>query len=370
MACCDPPRIPRSAGASTQYLSPVRAGSGSHACGAVLAQGRLAARGALAESGNKTDLALVGLLVRCRETGDGCAAALARAVAPRGPCRSETYEGDSGRRAHDPRHFDERQLRRPDGPVMSAAFAPARHKNNAITGAMSALIEAFDTAERDPEIALPCVGGKGGRFYSRKPTSAIFSRALHERGEFRGSVAVRQQRSPRSSNRVIAAIEDAPRSALGRRSAFIAISSMPRPKRVSDACSSIFGLVPSRLLAPCAAALGRAMASELLLLPTHFGGRSGALSSASSTLSASEQADGACDDQGGRAPAKPALPSSRRAAIMRGDPRVAQGSDGGRDARLQTPRSVPRGARGVPVVSVRGSEVAANFRHVHRCRID
>ena len=47
---------------------------------------------------------------------------------------------------------------------MSAAFARPQ-KKNAITGAMyEALIKAFDTAERDPEVGALVVRGKGGVF--------------------------------------------------------------------------------------------------------------------------------------------------------------------------------------------------------------
>jgi enoyl-CoA hydratase/carnithine racemase len=47
---------------------------------------------------------------------------------------------------------------------MSAAFARPQ-KKNAITGAMyEALIEAFDEAERDPEVGALMMRGKGGVF--------------------------------------------------------------------------------------------------------------------------------------------------------------------------------------------------------------
>jgi hypothetical protein len=58
-----------------------------------------------------------------------------------------------------------------EGAVMSAAFARPQ-KKNAITGAMyEALIEAFDTAEHDPEVGALAMSGKGGVFPARAPRS-------------------------------------------------------------------------------------------------------------------------------------------------------------------------------------------------------
>ena len=71
-----------------------------------------------------------------------------------------------------------------EGAVMSAAFARPQ-KKNAITGAMyEALIEAFDTAERDPEIGALVMSGKGGVFTAGNDIGDFLAVALHETGEF------------------------------------------------------------------------------------------------------------------------------------------------------------------------------------------
>ena len=71
-----------------------------------------------------------------------------------------------------------------EGAVMSAAFARPQ-KKNAITGAMyEALIKAFDTAERDPEVGALVVGGKGGVFTAGNDIGDFLAVALNETGEF------------------------------------------------------------------------------------------------------------------------------------------------------------------------------------------
>ncbi len=71
-----------------------------------------------------------------------------------------------------------------DGAVMSAAFARPQ-KKNAITGAMyEALIEAFDTANRDPDVGALVVSGKGGVFTAGNDISDFLTVALRETGEF------------------------------------------------------------------------------------------------------------------------------------------------------------------------------------------
>ena len=55
-----------------------------------------------------------------------------------------------------------------EGAVMSAAFARPQ-KKNAITGAMyEALIEAFEAAERDPEVGASHAERQGRRVHRRK----------------------------------------------------------------------------------------------------------------------------------------------------------------------------------------------------------
>src|ERR1700731_3794645 len=71
-----------------------------------------------------------------------------------------------------------------EGAVMSAAFARPQ-KKNAITGAMyEALIEAFDMAERDPEIGALVVSGKGGVFTAGNDIGDFLAVVSHETGEF------------------------------------------------------------------------------------------------------------------------------------------------------------------------------------------
>jgi enoyl-CoA hydratase/carnithine racemase len=82
---------------------------------------------------------------------------------------------------------------------MSAAFARPQ-KKNAITGAMyEALLEAFDTAERDPEVGALVMNGKGrvftaGRGFDDFPTAAVRSAQRvrrHRRGRAAGSIQLR-----------------------------------------------------------------------------------------------------------------------------------------------------------------------------------
>src|SRR5277367_6511690 len=71
-----------------------------------------------------------------------------------------------------------------EGAVMSAAFARPQ-KKNAITGAMyEALIEAFDTAERDPDVCALVISGNGGVFTAGNDIGDFLAVALHETGEF------------------------------------------------------------------------------------------------------------------------------------------------------------------------------------------
>src|SRR3954453_8584493 len=71
-----------------------------------------------------------------------------------------------------------------EGAVISAAFARPQ-KKNAITGAMyEALIEAIETASRDPEIGALVLSGKGGIFTAGNDIGDFLAVALHEVGEF------------------------------------------------------------------------------------------------------------------------------------------------------------------------------------------
>ena len=71
-----------------------------------------------------------------------------------------------------------------EGAVLSAAFTRPQ-KKNAITGAMyEALIEAFNEAERDPEIGALVMSGNGGVFTAGNDIGDFLAVALHETGEF------------------------------------------------------------------------------------------------------------------------------------------------------------------------------------------
>jgi enoyl-CoA hydratase/carnithine racemase len=121
------------------------------------------------------------------------------------------------------------------------------------------------------------------------------------------------------------------------------------------------GLVPeagSSLLAP--QRFGRARASELLLLAEPFGAdRALELGLINAVLPQSELMAHAMSKAAALA-AKPraALLATRR--LMRGDPEALKAQMSAEMPRLQRRAQVPRGARGVPGVSVRGAEVGAD----------
>jgi enoyl-CoA hydratase/carnithine racemase len=71
-----------------------------------------------------------------------------------------------------------------EGAVMSAAFARPQ-KKNAITGAMyDALVEAFETAERDPGIGAFVLSGKGGVFTAGNDIADFLAVASRADGDF------------------------------------------------------------------------------------------------------------------------------------------------------------------------------------------
>ena len=142
----------------------------------------------------------------------------------------------SWRRAHDGTLERRIEVAR-DGAVLSAAFARPQ-KKNAITGAMyEALIEAFEAAEREPSVGALVLSGKGGVFTAGNDIGDFLAGA-HARdaanfrpgGSSASSPSSKSRWSPRSKGW---------RSASERRSASIAISSMPRPTRASRCRSSI-----------------------------------------------------------------------------------------------------------------------------------
>jgi enoyl-CoA hydratase/carnithine racemase len=71
-----------------------------------------------------------------------------------------------------------------EGAVMSAAFARPQ-KKNAITGAMyDALVEAFETAERDPAVGAFVLSGKGGVFTAGNDIADFLAVASRADGDF------------------------------------------------------------------------------------------------------------------------------------------------------------------------------------------
>src|SRR5271154_5431616 len=71
-----------------------------------------------------------------------------------------------------------------EGAVLSAAFARPQ-KKNAITGAMyKALIEAFETANRDPDVGALVLSGKGGVFTAGNDLGDFLAIASGEAGDF------------------------------------------------------------------------------------------------------------------------------------------------------------------------------------------
>ena len=71
-----------------------------------------------------------------------------------------------------------------EGAVMWAAFARPQ-KKNAITGAMyDALIEAFETAERDPQVGAFVLSGQGGVFTAGNDIGDFLAVAARAEGDF------------------------------------------------------------------------------------------------------------------------------------------------------------------------------------------
>jgi enoyl-CoA hydratase/carnithine racemase len=205
-----------------------------------------------------------------------------------------------------------------EGAVMSAAFARPQ-KKNAITGAMyEALIEAFDMAERDPEIGALVMSGKGGVFTAGNDIGDFLAVALHETGEFpawRFVSKVAEFEKP-----LIAAI-DGLAIGVGTTLCFHCDLVYATPEARFQMPFVNLGLVPeagSSLLAP--QRFGRARASELLLLAEPFGAdRALELGLINAVLPQSELMAHAMSKAAALA-AKPraALLATRR--LMRGDP--------------------------------------------------
>ena len=252
----------------------------------------------------------------CRKTRDGRARSRARRRL--GGHAARTLRSDPGgeRMTQDTLTKDIEVAR--EGAVLSAAFARPQ-KKNAITGAMyEALIEAFDTAERDPEIGALVMSGKGGVFTAGNDIGDFLAVALHETGEFpawRFVSKVAEFEKP-----LIAAI-DGLAIGVGTTLCFHCDLVYATPEARFQMPFVNLGLVPeagSSLLAP--QRFGRARASELLLLAEPFGAdRALELGLINAILPQSELMAHAMSKAAALA-AKPraALLATRR--LMRGDP--------------------------------------------------
>ncbi len=156
-----------------------------------------------------------------------------------------------------------------EGAVLSAAFARPQ-KKNAITGAMyEKLIEAFETAERDPDIGALVLSGKGGVFTAGNDLNDFLAVAMHETGEFPAWRFV--QKLAEFEKPLVAAV-DGLAIGVGTTLCFHCDLVYATPEARFQTPFVNLGLVPeagSSLLAP--QRFGRAKAAELLMLAEPFG---------------------------------------------------------------------------------------------------
>ena len=156
-----------------------------------------------------------------------------------------------------------------EGAVLSAAFARPQ-KKNAITGAMyEALIEAFDTAGRDPDIGAVVLSGKGGVFTAGNDIADFLAVAMHESGEF---PAWRFVSKLAEFEKPLVAAVDGLAIGVGTTLCFHCDLVYAAPGARFQTPFVDLGLVPeagSSLLAP--QRFGRAKATELLMLAEPFG---------------------------------------------------------------------------------------------------
>ena len=156
-----------------------------------------------------------------------------------------------------------------DGAVLSAAFARPQ-KKNAITGLMyEALIEAFETAERDASVGALVLSGKGGVFTAGNDIADFLAVAMHEAGEF---PAWRFVSKLAEFEKPLVAAVDGLAIGVGTTLLFHCDLVYATPEARFQTPFVDLGLVPeagSSLLAP--QRFGRAKAAELLLLGEPFG---------------------------------------------------------------------------------------------------
>jgi enoyl-CoA hydratase/carnithine racemase len=157
-----------------------------------------------------------------------------------------------------------------EGAVLSAAFARPQ-KKNAITGAMyDALIEAFEAAERDPDIGALVLTGKGGVFTAGNDLGDFLAVASRESGDFPASRFVRKLAE--FEKPLVAAVDGL---AIGVGTTLLLHCDLvyATPAARFQMPFVNLGLVPeagSSLLAP--QRFGRAKAAEFLLLAEPFDG--------------------------------------------------------------------------------------------------
>ena len=252
----------------------------------------------------------------CRKTRDGRARSRARRRL--GGHAARTLRSDPGgeRMTQDTLTKDIEVAR--EGAVLSAAFARPQ-KKNAITGAMyEALIEAFDEAERDPEIGALVMSGRGAVFTAGNDIGDFLAVALHETGEF---PAWRFVSKVAAFEKPLIAAIDGLAIGVGTTLCFHCDLVYATPEARFQMPFVNLGLVPeagSSLLAP--QRFGRARAAELLLLADPFGAdRALDLGLINAILPQSELMAHAMQKAAALA-AKPraALLATRR--LMRGDP--------------------------------------------------
>jgi enoyl-CoA hydratase/carnithine racemase len=155
------------------------------------------------------------------------------------------------------------------GAIMTAAFARPQ-KKNAITGAMyEALIEAFETAERDPSVGALVLSGKGGAFTAGNDVADFLAVASREEGDFPAWRFV--SKLAEFEKPLIAAV-DGVAVGIGTTLCFHCDLVYATPEARFQMPFVNLGLVPeagSSLLAP--QRFGRAKAAEYLMLAEPFG---------------------------------------------------------------------------------------------------